>query len=290
MNVKELSAVIGGIAPVVQEFVAKSIDGFGLRLKALEGRESVPGPAGPAGEPGPSGVGEKGERGDPGEKGEPGAPGERGEAGQPGERGADGKDAEPVDVKALAAMAVELIPVPKDGKDGIDGKDADPEFIRAEVAKSVAALPVPRDGRDGVPGTPGRDGVGEKGIDGKDGRDGTNGIDGLGFDDIQVEHDGERGFVFKFVQGDRVKQFGAFKVPCQIYRGVFQVGKSYDVGDTVTWGGSQWTATAQTMAKPGEAGQDSRAWTLSVQRGRDGKAGAKGERGEFVTVKADGRR
>ncbi len=287
MNVRDLAVVIDGIAPAVSGYIAKALDGVSARLKALEDRPPVPGPPGPAGEPGQSVVGPQGEPGEPGAKGDPGEPGAPGEAGPAGERGADGKDAEPPDVEAIARKAAELVPVPRDGKDGIDGKDTDPEFIRAEVAKSVAAIPAPRDGRDGAQGVPGRDGVGEKGIDGKDGRDG---IDGLGFDDIQVEHDGERGFVFKFVQGERVKTFGAFTVPAQIYRGVFQVGKTYEVGDSVTWGGSQWTATAKTMAKPGEAGQDSRAWTLSVQRGRDGKAGPKGERGEFVTVKANGGR
>ncbi|HJT96617.1 MAG TPA: hypothetical protein VJ777_32475 [Mycobacterium sp.] len=274
MNVKALAAVMEGIAPVIREYVAKSIEGFGARLKALEERPPVPGPAGPAGEPGPPGVGEKGE---PGEKGDKGDPGERGEAGQKGEAGAQGERGSDGAVGAPGVRGDDGQPGPR-GEPGPPGErgPAGPEGAEGKPG---------RDGRDGLPGV-----QGEKGLDGRDGVNGKDGIDGLGFDDIHVEHDGERGFTFKFVQGDRVKTFGAFRVPCQIYRGVYQVGKSYDVGDSVTWGGSQWTATAPTMAKPGEAGQDSRAWTLSVQRGRDGKQGPKGERGEFVTVKADGRR
>jgi integrin beta 3 len=124
---------------------------------------------------------------------------------------------------------------------------------------------------------------GEKGLDGKDGRDGLHGkdgVDGLGFDDIQVEHDGERGFTFKFVRGDRVKTFGSFTVPATIHRGLFVAGKKYERGDQVTWGGSMWTAMDTTSATPGEKAEASRAWALTAQRGRDGKPGPAGPQGE----------
>jgi hypothetical protein len=52
------------------------------------------------------------------------------------------------------------------------------------------------------------------------------------------------------------------------YLGVYQDGKSYDVGELVTWGGSMWHCNEPTETKPGEG---SKAWTLSVKRGRDGK-------------------
>jgi integrin beta 3 len=124
--------------------------------------------------------------------------------------------------------------------------------------------------------------VGERGADGRHGRDGVDGkhgVDGLGFDDIEVTHDGERGFIFTFVRGETRKTFGAFIVPAMIYRGVFADGTEYQRGDVVTWGGSMWHAKEVTSAKPGEAAPASRAWTLAVKAGRDGKAGAPGKDG-----------
>jgi hypothetical protein len=52
------------------------------------------------------------------------------------------------------------------------------------------------------------------------------------------------------------------------YLGVFQEGKQYEVGELVTWGGSMWHCNEATELKPGEG---SKAWTLAVKRGRDGK-------------------
>lgn len=156
-----------------------------------------------------------------------------------------------------------------------------PAGARGEKGEAGPVGPAGVAGRDGLPGVPGQQG--EKGLDGKDGRDGIHGKDGkdaLGFDDIVVEHDGERGFTFKFVRGAEVKTFGAFTVPVSIYRGVFAAGTSYEKGDQVTWGGSMWTALAKTGAKPGESGADSRAWVLTAQRGRDGKVGPAGPQGE----------
>lgn len=199
-------------------------------------------------EPVPGRDGAQGPMGPEGEKGVAGAPGEPGQAGPAGPVGPTGAQG----------------PIGETGPEGPVG-------------------PVGIPGRDGLPGVQGPQG--EKGLDGKDGRDGINGKDGvdaLGFDDIQVEHDGERGFTFKFVRGERVKTFGAFTVPVTIYRGLFKDGQTYVRGDQTTWGGSMWTAMKTTTARPGEAGQDSRAWVLTAQRGREGKqgpAGAQGERG-----------
>lgn len=56
------------------------------------------------------------------------------------------------------------------------------------------------------------------------------------------------------------------------YCGVHVEGKSYDVGDVVTWAGSMWHAQEATTAKPGEfAG--AKAWCLCVKKGRDGRDG-----------------
>ena len=132
-----------------------------------------------------------------------------------------------------------------------------------ELHARLDVIPAPRDGRDG------RDA--EKAEAGKDGKDGVDGRDGLGFDDLTVEHDGERTVTLRFAQGDRVKEyFLTFPVP--IYRGVYQPERDYVRGDEVTFGGSQWHCNEATVEKPGDG---SPAWTLSVKRGRDGRSAAK---------------
>lgn len=110
---------------------------------------------------------------------------------------------------------------------------------------------------------------GPAGADGKDGQPGQNGVDGLGFDDVASEFDGDRTLTVKFVRGTQVKAF-PFVLPYLRYQGVFVEGKSYAIGDTVTWGGSTWHANQETTAKPGDGSRD---WTLVVKRGRDGKDG-----------------
>lgn len=130
-----------------------------------------------------------------------------------------------------------------------------------------------RDGRDGVQGLPGEKGL--DGINGKDGRDGVDGKDGLGFDGLEMLHDGERGFTFRFARGEQVKEF-AFTVPIVLDRGVYKAGGDYERGDAVTWGGSLWIAQNETKEKPGEGS----GWRLAVKKGRDGKDGHHGEKGE----------
>lgn len=165
------------------------------------------------------------------------------------------------------------------GPPGIDGKDGEP-------------------GRDGKDGIDGRDGEkGDRGRNGADiagatiGRDGqllitlsngdlldlgpVTGRDGFGFDDLSIEHDGERTITLKFMRGEDVKEFHVkFAVP--LYRGVYQAGQIYERGDLVTFGGSIFHANDDTTDKPEEI---SRAWTLAAKRGRDGRNGRDGERG-----------
>ena len=69
------------------------------------------------------------------------------------------------------------------------------------------------------------------------------------------------------MRGDQVKRF-EIALPAMVYRGVFEAGRRYAPGDTVTFGGSSWVCNAPTDAKPGET---EKAWTLAVKRGRDGK-------------------
>jgi hypothetical protein len=128
--------------------------------------------------------------------------------------------------------------------------------------KGDPGLPGPK----GDPGRDGRDGqftVGDKGEKGADGKD------GLGFDDLSVLHDGERGVTFRFLKGDQVKEF-TVTIPALIYRGVYSTGKSYEKGDTVTWSGSVWHCEKATMSKPDDNSGD---WRLAVKHGRDGKDG-----------------
>lgn len=143
---------------------------------------------------------------------------------------------------------------------GLDGKDG------AIGPQGVDGPPgaAGRDGRDGLPGVPGL--PGEKGLDGVNGKDGA---DGLGFDDFEELYDGERTFTHRWTRGERVKEF-VFKVSMDLYRGVYAEGKTYERGDGVTWGGSEWYCHETTTAKPGDG---SKSWTLKVKRGRDGKDG-----------------
>ncbi len=97
---------------------------------------------------------------------------------------------------------------------------------------------------------------------------GPRGVDGLGFDDMEVVHDGERGFTFRFVRGAERKEF-AFTVPVVLDRGVYKESQAYVRGDGVTWGGSFWIAQDETTDKP----DSGKGWRLAVKRGRDGKDG-----------------
>lgn len=90
-----------------------------------------------------------------------------------------------------------------------------------------------------------------------------------------------------FSRGDQVKRFDV-KFPVPIYRGVYVSGQSYEKGDCVTFGGSQWIAKLDTSEKPGgDAG--ARAWQLSVKVGRDGKDGRQGPQGPAGLNGKDGR-
>jgi hypothetical protein len=191
-------------------------------------------------------------------------------------RGIDGKDADPEIVRKMVEDAVGAIPPARDGvglagalidragdltltlTDGtlrnlgpVVGKDADISAAVAEIKAAVAAIPIPKDGKDGK--------------------------DGVGFDDMTVEHDGERLVTLNYIRGDQ-KKTATIHLPIPIDRGVYKAGTGYERGDTVTWGGSLWIAQEATSDKP----ETTRAWRLSVKKGRDGKDGlsVKGEKGE----------
>jgi hypothetical protein len=101
---------------------------------------------------------------------------------------------------------------------------------------------------------------------------GPRGPDGLGFDDLKILHDGERGFTFRMERGDQVKEF-SFKIPTVLDRGVYKETREtpYEKGDGVTFGGSFWIA--QKDAPEGRPQDGNPSWKLAVKRGRDGKDG-----------------
>jgi hypothetical protein len=96
-----------------------------------------------------------------------------------------------------------------------------------------------------------------------------NGEDGLGFDDLTMEHDGERKFAFVMTRGEQTKRF-EFSVPAVIDRGFWQPGMTVEAGDGVTRGGSYWIAKGDTDSEPA-VGND--AWRLAVRKGRDARGG-----------------
>ena len=134
---------------------------------------------------------------------------------------------------------------------GRDGADADLDSIQRHIEHTLAAWPRPKDG-----------------VDGKD---------GLGFDDIVVEHDGERTFTIKMARGERVKHLGTFTVPVTIHRGVWTAAKDYAYQDATTFGGSQWLCVDPTKkGKPGAGSVEDTGWLLIVKEGRPGKQGQAG--------------
>jgi len=199
-----------------------------------------------------------------------------GRDGKDGRDGVDGKDAAPVDLEDIAARVLEKIPPGPAGKDGAHGQDGrdgqDGKSFTIEDAKVLLdshlarwELDFERRATDVLQRAVDRF---EKPKDGRDGADGKDGRDGLGFDDLTLEHDGERGFCLTFSAGDKRKDFH-FSVPVVIDRGFYREGESFDKGDGVTFGGSYWIAQATTRSKPEIGNPD---WRLAVKKGRDGKS------------------
>lgn len=198
--------------------------------------------------------------------------------GTDGKDGIDGKDAPPIDTEAVVAAVLAQVPVPANGQDGAPGKDGsngqDGKSFTIDEAKALLApefaawqLDFERRAQDVLQRSVDRM---PKAQDGKDGLNGRDGVDALGFDDLTVEHDGERGFTLKFVSGERVKEF-AFSLPVVIDAGYFREGEAYEKGDGVTFGGSYWIAQTLARTKP-EVGNPE--WRLAVKKGRDAKTPA----------------
>jgi hypothetical protein len=58
------------------------------------------------------------------------------------------------------------------------------------------------------------------------------------------------------------------------YRGVYEDGQAYQIGDACTSGGSMWRAQASTTFKPGQSTD----WKLVVRKGRDARDLTNGHR------------
>jgi hypothetical protein len=127
----------------------------------------------------------------------------------------------------------------------------------ATVRERLASV----EGKPGIPGPPGQDG--------RDGKDGQDGRDALDIEDFSTGFDqATRELHLRLMRGDRVKQATVVLEGYQRWRGIYQAGETYLMGDTVTHAGSMWHCNERTADKPGEG---SKAWQLVVKRGRDGR-------------------
>lgn len=164
--------------------------------------------------------------------------------------------------------AVKAIAAPKDGQPGKDGTSVTLDDVSGilEMAVNKWALEFERRAQDTIQKSL------DKLVQPKDGEPGKDGRDGLGFDDLQVEYDGEKTITLKMEKGDVVKEANIV-MPIVIDKGIYKEGQTYLPGDGVTWGGSYWICKSESAAKPDSADSG---WRLAVKRGRDGKDGING--------------
>jgi collagen type III alpha len=178
-----------------------------------------------------------------------------------------------VDRLTAIEKRLDAMPTPKDGEPGPAGP----------VGETGPQGPIGPTGEKGADGIPGRDGMsvhgpqgiqGEKGLDGANGKDGRDGQDAI-LGNVKMTYDGRRTVTVTFKDGTPIEG-GVWTLPIPLYEDVYKDGKSYQTGDSVTWGGSLYIAQKDTSAKPGQPSDDSRAWRLAVKKGADGKQGPSG--------------
>ncbi len=157
-------------------------------------------------------------------------------------------------IEQLEARAPERGEPGPAGKDGAPG----PQGERGEAGAPGA------DGKDGANGIDGKDGA--PGRDGQPGAPGRDGADGIGFDDLSIEHIGDRTIQLSMGRGERWRK-ATVELPVILDRGVWKAG-DYSAGDAVTFRGSLWICQRKTDKSPSDAPDD---WRLAVKRGRDGK-------------------
>lgn len=296
-NIRDLTALVKDLAPVVKAHVEAAFRPLADRLKALEDRKPE---KGDAGERGPQG--DRGADGAKGERGEPGAKGDR------GDQGPAGKDAFPVDVDAIvdavvakllasdrlrtlsdvaAAEAVaehfEANPVQhgKDGRDGRDGKDGEPgprgergtDGVAGNDGRGAAGAMIDRDGNlilTMSDGTVERLGV----VVGKDGAAGRDGKDGLSMADVTRTYDGDAHEIVErwTVVGEQKEM--RYPAGGIAPGGFWKEGTLARSAQAFTHDGHLWLAKRETRVKPSLEAKDD--WQLAVRKGRDGKDGRNG--------------
>ena len=217
--------------------------------------------------------------------------------------GRDGTSIDRGDVLAMVKSVVAEIPIPKDGIDGKDGRsvtvdDVQP-LVEAAVTKAVSAIPPVKDGvgvqdavidREGslvLTFTDGRTKnvgvvvgadvdpehvkqvIGEAIAAFPRPKDGVDGKDGLGFDDMDLFFDDQKGCaVVRLSRGAQIKEYD---LPWWAHRGTFQAGTRYRKGHHVISRGSTFVCVEDTTDRPGDG--TSKAWRLVAARGKDGKDG-----------------
>lgn len=149
--------------------------------------------------------------------------------------------------------------LPAAARHGVDGTSVTVEDVRpmiqSEVARLVAAIPKPKDGVNGI-----------------------NGKDGLGFEDLGLEFDEQKGLQLVFARGVQRK---ALDLPVPFYTGVWTAGRLYPKAAMVTVKGALYIALEPTRTRPEDGSAESaRAWRLAVKGGRDGKNGTNGVDGK----------
>ncbi len=210
------------------------------------------GETGPAGPQGVEGIrGKDGLDGKDGKDGAPGIEGRNGEKGIDGKDGRDGREG-------------------KDGRDGANGRDALDIEILPAVDESKA---YPRGTWAQYKGGIAKfDGVSWKVlIEGPAEPRGIASVELADTDDPRVKSVHIK-FTDGMVDSSRIRFKGI-----QLFKGVHESG-TYEQGDTVTHGGSQWVCTVESTKETPGASHD---WQLSVKRGKDGKSitGPQGETG-----------
>jgi len=178
--------------------------------------------------------------------------------GRDGKDGASGRDG--VGIKGASLREGRLVLTWTDGTEQDLGPVVGP---KGEPGMDGAAGLNGKDGRDGIDGKDGRDG--RDGVKGDPGRDGKDGLTGAEVQEVLVR-------TFQSIDASDPRNWKVagvtIKMPAEIYQGVWQPDTTYEQGDTVTFGGSSWHCNEETKDRPGEV---SKAWTLMVKRGRDGK-------------------
>ncbi|MBP7610885.1 MAG: collagen-like protein [Steroidobacteraceae bacterium] len=261
----DMGSLAKSISVALKDYIERRLADFRVPVDGKDGAPGERGEKGDAGRDGKDGApGERGEKGDAGRDGKDGAPGERGER---GERGIDGRDFDPAAVDAAVRTEVgkqfsdvyervlRAIPTPKDGA-SVTIEDVTP-LLEGAVAKwglefERRAAELLARAVDRIP----------KGVDGKD---------GVGVDDFELESlDGGRTIAVSIAASSGLIIRKEITTAIPIDRGPYTIGRAYEPGDGVTYGGSFWIAQAATETSPGDS-KGGMPWRLAVKHGRDAK-------------------